>query len=297
MSGRKFTFIVNPNSGRRRGELIYKSVQSVFQRAGFEGDMHLTRYSGHAAELARDLDLNSSSGLIVIGGDGAIHEVVSGLMQRTEPDSVPVGVIPAGTGNAFHQHLNVLDPIAAAHKILNQNVSPLDVIRIQQRGQTFYSVNVIGWGTVTDINQLAEKLRILGPTRYSVAALIFIMKARKRRIRLRMDGEWIEEDFYFVLVCNTKFTGKGMQVAPGADHGDGVLDVILIRKATRWQMLKLFARIFDGSHLGMEIVEFRKVREFCIHQESNDVLTIDGELKAGVPFEAEVLPGALRVFG
>lgn len=289
---------MNPNSGRRRGERIYGRIQSIFQNAGFQTEIHRTQYPGHASELARDLDLKSSSGLIVIGGDGAIHEVVSGLMQREQPDIVPLGVIPAGTGNAFHQHLEGQDPIQSAHKILNQNVASLDVIRVVQEGEIFFSVNVIGWGTVTDINQLAEKMRFLGPVRYSVAALIFILKARKRRVRLRLNGDWSEDGFYFVLGCNTKFTGKGMKVAPDADLGDGAIDVIVVRKASRWQMLQLFASVFDGSHLGMDIVEFRKVQEFEIVQASgDDLLTIDGELKAGVPFQAKVLPGALRVFG
>jgi diacylglycerol kinase (ATP) len=100
----------------------------------------------------------------------------------------------------------------------------------------------------------------------------------------------------FFTACNTKFTGKGMLLAPDAETGDGKVDVVLVRRASRWQMLKMFHKVFDGSHMSLPVVEHYQVRSFSIQPEARDLLNLDGELKGSAPASAEVMPGAVRIF-
>ena len=106
----------------------------------------------------------------------------------------------------------------------------------------------------------------------------------------------IDDEFLFVIACNTKFTGRGMKLAPRAEIGDGKIDVVLVRRASRLQMLKLFSRMYDGSHVSMDCVEYHQVRSLAIESEDCELLDLDGEMKGRAPFHAELLPAALRVF-
>jgi diacylglycerol kinase (ATP) len=87
-----------------------------------------------------------------------------------------------------------------------------------------------------------------------------------------------------------------MKLAPKADAGDGKLDIVLVRRATRLQILKLFKKVFDGSHLSLPCVEYHQVHSFSIEHEGIDCLNIDGELKGSTPVSVDVIPAALRVF-
>jgi sphingosine kinase len=292
-----FTVVVNPRGGTRRGPAILEQVKPIFDASGASLDVHISARAGHAAELARTLNLDGCDGFCVVGGDGTIHEAVGGLLRRDDGASVPLGVLPGGTGNSMLAHLQASDPQEAARRILSGSTQPLDVVRVTQGSDVTYCVNIIGWGAAVDINRMAERLRRLGPPRYAVAAIAQILRARKRRARLVLDDEVLDERFLMVVACNTKFTGAGMQLAPDAEIGDGQLDVIFVRRASRWQMLKLFNSVFDGSHLSLPCVEFRRVSSFRIEPERVDALNLDGEIKGRTPLSGEVMPAALRIFG
>jgi YegS/Rv2252/BmrU family lipid kinase len=296
MAARRYIVIVNPRGGRRRGPAVLERVRPVFAAAGAELEVHVTERPGHAAELAATLDLAASDGLCVVGGDGTVREAVCGLMRRGRPDAVPLGIIPAGTGNAAAEHLGCADPAQAARRIVAGGTRPLDVARVTMGGQVTYSVGIVGWGCAVDINRTAERLRAIGPPRYALAALAHVLRARRRQARVTLDGRVLEDGFLMVVGCNMKFTGRGMRIAPAAEMDDGLLDVILVRQATRMEMLRLLARIFDGSHILMDCVEHHRVHRFAIEPEGQDALNLDGDIAGTTPVAVEVAPGALRVF-
>ena len=296
MVAQRLVVVVNPRGGTQRGLAVLELVKPTFAAARIELDVRVTQRPGHAREIARTLDLSGVDGLCAIGGDGTIHEVADGLMQRGEPISVPLGIIPAGTGNTLAQHLRCKDPLEAARRIVAGETQPLDVVRVTLSDEVIFCVDVVGWGAVSDINATSERLRFLGPSRYGTAALWQILRAKRRRATLILDGQVIDDEFLFVMACNPKFTGSGMKLAPHAEIGDGKLDVVVVRRATRWQMLKLFTKVFDGSHVALEFVEYHQVRSFAIDSQSHDPLDLDGEMKGHTPMSAEVLPSALRIF-
>jgi diacylglycerol kinase (ATP) len=296
MTQRRFALIVNPRGGTRRGLAVLEQVRPLFAAAQATLDVHVTTGAGHAAQLARSLDLAALDGVCLIGGDGTIQEVVDGLLQRREPPAVPLGVIPGGTGNTVLWHLGCDDVQEAARRILAGQTVPIDVARVTMPDQCTHCVNIIGWGAAVDINRVAERLRWLGPPRYRLAAAWHILRARSHHARLVLDGREQEDDFQMVVACNTKFTGKGMRLAPLAELADGKLDVIVVRGASRWQMLRLFQRVFDGSHLTLDCVEYHQVQSFRIETPGREPLNLDGELKGSSPVSVDLLPAALRLF-
>jgi len=293
---KRFVVLVNPRAGTRRGVAVLESVKPVFVAAGAELDVRVTTHAGHAKEIARTVNLEAYDGFCVVGGDGTIHEAVGGLMQQDDPSSTPIGVIPGGTGNSVLQHLECVEPLEAARRIVAGDVKPLDVMRVSTANEVTYCVNIVGWGAIADINVTAERLRALGTPRYTVAALSHVLRAKRHHAKLVLDDKTIEGDFVFVIACNTKFTGKGMQLAPHADISDGKIDVVVAHHASRWQVLKMLNKIYNGSHVSLPCVEYHQVRSFSIKSESRDLLNLDGEMKCATPVSTEIMPGALRVF-
>ena len=291
----RFVVIVNPRAGARRGLAVLDRVALLFGAAGAELHVRVTERPGQAGEIAATVDLSGCDGLCVIGGDGTIHEVVGGLMRRAEAISTPLGIIPGGTGNSVVRHCDCCNVEDAVRRILHGTAEPLDVIRVRMSNGVAYCVNIVGWGGVVDINLTAERLRLLGPPRYSVAALWNILRPKRRFARLVLDEQIIEDDFVFVMGCNTKFTGKDMLLAPQAEIGDGKIDVVVVRNASRREMWQLFNKVFDGSHLSLSFVEYHQVRSYSIESDNHDLLNLDGELKGETPLSAEVIPAALRI--
>lgn len=296
MGKTRFVMVVNPGAGRRQGEKLLEAVRPVFAAADADLDVHVTTHAGHAQDMARTMDLARYSGFCVVGGDGTIHEAVGGLMQRRDPAATPLGIIPGGTGNTVLEHLQCSTSHDAARRIVAGKVLPLDVARVTMGSTITHCANILGWGAVVDINRTAEQLRALGPTRYAVAAISHILRAKRRPAKLILDGQSVEDDFLLIMACNTCFTGKGMKMAPKAHMGDGKIDVVVVRQASRWQMFKLFQCVFDGSHLDLPWVEYHQVRSFRIETDKVDPLNLDGELKGSTPVLAEIIPGALKVF-
>ena len=296
IDAKRFVVVVNPHGGNRRGLSVLESIKPVFEAAGAELDIRVTTHAGHAQELARTLNLEEYDGFCVVGGDGTIHEAVGGLMLQDNPKSIPLGVIPGGTGNSVLQHLECLDPVEAARRIIAGNDQPLDVIRVATDNRVAHCVNIVGWGNVVDINITAEKLRVIGPSRYDVAALLHILRAKRHRATIMLDEKRIEGEFAFVIACNTKYTGKGMLLAPRAELSDGKIDVIVVRRTSRWQLFTLLKKISNGSHISLSCVEYHQVQSFSIASDEPDMLNLDGELKGTTPVSADIIRGALRMF-
>ncbi|NLF68955.1 MAG: diacylglycerol kinase family lipid kinase [Candidatus Anammoximicrobium sp.] len=297
MAAKRYILVVNPQGGTRRGLAVLEQVRPIFAAAGGELEVRVTEHSGHARRIAQESDISRYDGFCTIGGDGTVHEVVSGLMQRSEGPTIPLGLIAGGTGNVLAEHLGCTDPVEAARRVLAGRTSPLDVARVTARDNADYCISLIGWGAVADINRTAERLRIIGRLRYSVAALWHILRARRRRAELTLDDRTCEDDFLLVAACNTRCTGSKMLLAPRAALDDGKIDVVVIRHATRRQMFQMFRRVFDGSHVDLPCVEYHQVRRLSIRADGLEPLDLDGENKGGVPVAVEVLPGAMRVFG
>ncbi|MFQ6674882.1 MAG: diacylglycerol/lipid kinase family protein [Fidelibacterota bacterium] len=293
---KRFMLAVNPSGGIRRSLEILDAVRPVFDEAGMDLKVWETEYAGHAADMIHSMDLGELDGFCIIGGDGTLHELVNGLLTRADGATVPVGCIPGGTGNSFMHHLECLDAVKAARRIVRGNRRPIDVARVTTGDETVYCFNIVGWGIVTDINRMAERIRWLGESRYSVSTLAHIVTLRRRRARVILDDEEWEDEFIFLMGCNTRYTGKGMLLAPRARIGDGLIDVVMIRDARRWELLKMFPKVFDGSHLEFPFVEYRQVRSFSVMPSEDEILNLDGELKGSTPFTVDMVPGAFEVF-
>jgi YegS/Rv2252/BmrU family lipid kinase len=292
---KKFYMVVNPHGGLKKGIKILEKVRPIFEGGGAELTVLETEYAGHAREYANEMDFTGYDGFCAIGGDGTMHEVINGMLKRPDGRKLPIGLVTGGTGNSFMHDLDCLDPEHAAKRILTGRLRPIDIAKVDANGEIIYGFNIVGWGMPTDINFLAEKMRWLGEQRYNVASIIEVMKGKQRLAKLIIDGNIIVGDFGFILGCNTIHTGKGMKMAPLAQLNDGLIDLIIARKASRLKLLMLFPKLFSGGHVGDPLVEYRQVKEFSIIPQEENLLNIDGELIGSTPIHVIVEQGLVNV--
>lgn len=110
----------------------------------------------------------------MIGGDGSIHEVINGLLQRDmkgEP-MIPVGFLPAGSGNSIMLDLGTWSMAEAARRIGRGDVMWTDVVSLTTMGKTVVSYNLIAWGLLGDVGVIAEFFRMLGTARYDIVGVL-----------------------------------------------------------------------------------------------------------------------------
>lgn len=292
---KKYFIIVNPHGGLKKGLGILDKVRPIFENNGHQITILETEFQGHARDYAKEVDFTGYDGFCAIGGDGTMHEIINGMLKRPDKRQLPIGLITGGTGNSFMHDLDCLDPENAAKRILTGRLRPIDIAKVDANGETIYGFNIVGWGMPTDINLTAEKMRWLGGQRYNVASIVEVMKGKQRLAKLIIEGNNVVGDFGFILGCNTIHTGKGMLMAPLAQLNDGLIDLIIARKASRLKLLTLFPKLFRGGHVGDPLVDYRQVKEFSIIPQEDNILNIDGEMIGSTPIHVTVEKGLINV--
>jgi YegS/Rv2252/BmrU family lipid kinase len=293
----KFAIIANPHSGKKESSKILDLVRPVFDSEHSELSILVTAFPGHAEELAGSLDFSIYDGLLVLGGDGTFHEVVNGVLKRADKKTLPIGLLPAGSGNSILHDLSLTDPLVAAKAIIGGRTQFIDVAQIKGDLTLRYSINLIGWGLVTDVGERAETLRWLGPRRYTVSSVIEILRRKTRRANLVLDGKVIVDDFTFVAACNSIHIGKGMKMAPSAKLDDGLIDLVVVRGSiNRQRLFSVLPKLFDGSHIEEPEVAYYQVPSFSLSSETKDNLNIDGEMVGTTPIDVEILKQVIEIF-
>jgi len=292
----KLYLIYNPHGGLKKGKYILKKIKPIFKNAKIDLTILESEYSGHAFDYANTLNFQGYHGLCVIGGDGTMHEVINGMLSRKDNGRIPIGLITGGTGNSFMHDINCLDPVKAAENIIKGRVRAIDIAKVKADNIVYYSFNLVGWGVPTDSNLLAEKLRWMGGLRYSVSGILEVLKGKKRIAKLIFDGKEIETDFTFIIGCNTIHVGKGMKMAPKALVDDGKLDLIIVKKVSRFKLLLLFPKLFNGSHIDSPLVDYVQVNKFSIIPKTKNGLNIDGEMKGFTPAHVKINEEKINIF-
>lgn len=293
---KKLIIIFNPNSGPKPSNKILDLITPILKKNNFELNIITTEYPGHERLIANTIDLYDVSGICIVGGDGTIHQVVNGMLSRKDNVKLPLGIIPAGTGNSFMHDIGILNPEQAVNNIIKEKIRFIDVAKIQMVDKIIFSINIIGWGLVTDINISAEKLRWLGPQRYNITTLLHVFTNKKRLAKLFLNGKEFNQKFSFIIACNTIHTGKGMKIAPKAKLDDGLLDLIVVPETQTLKLLNMFPKIFDGSHVEHEVLKYYQVKEFSLRPNFDESLNLDGEVYGKTPIDVSVLKQALSIY-
>ncbi len=304
--------VVNPKSGGGRTGAMLPDLRATVERTLGEVDVVVTERSGHAIDLAEAAAREGRELVVAVGGDGTFSEVVNGVLRATPPTAptetkARVALIGQGTGGDFRKTLGIehrldryIEAIASGRERL------LDVGKARFRGSDGeverYFVNILsaGMGGLVD-EYVATGSRALGGTAaYFVASTKALLRVRPGNLRCVIDGETVRLRSYMIAVCNGRYFGSGMHVAPMALVDDGKLEVVSMDAPSKLAFAAFSRKIYDGSHLRSRDVRHFTCQRIEMDLENEDArdsfrLDVDGEPLGGLPLSIELVPRAVMM--
>ena len=256
--------------------------------------------AAESSELLRAAIDVGVDAVAVAGGDGTVNLA----LQEVAGTGIPLGIVPAGTGNDFAATLGLreLDVAAAADAIAAGITRDIDLARVtRDDGSTRYFGSVLASGFDSKVNDRANAMRWpRGGSRYNIAILVEFLTLAGIPYDVefeRADGtrEQVHGDLVMATVGNGRTYGGGIPIAPDADPGDGLLDLVLVRPAGRLRLLGLLPKVYRGTHASVPEVSITRVRSVRLASPGVTAYA-DGDPIGALPLTVDVVPGALRIF-
>ena len=291
----RVTVLTNPMAGHGNAPHAAERAITRFQELGIDVVAIVGRDGTHARELAAQAVADGTDAFVVIGGDGVIRLALQ-VLARSD---IPLGIVPAGTGNDHAREfaLPTADPAAAVDVIAAGRTETVDLglIRGPDRSQTWFGT-IAATGFDSLVSDRVNRMRWPhGRMRYNVAMIAEITKLRPLPFRLVFDGQReIVADLTLAAFGNTRSYGGGMLICPNADHSDGMLDVTMVRAGSRTKLIRLFPTVFKGTHIDLDEVTTERARTVTVESPGINAYA-DGDYVCPLPVEISAVPAALKV--
>lgn len=300
--------IVNPASASGRTGRHFDRIARAVRASVGDFECAFTRARGDGVRLARQALASGGKLVVAVGGDGTASEVIDGLTGETGPrdPEAHFGFIPRGTGGDLCRTLGIdPDVDSAARTLASRDVAVLDLGRLELVGPdgapaTRHFANVAGFGVSGEVSALVNRGLKLpsGKLSYMLASARALMSWSDQPVRWRVDGGvWHEERITAISVCNGRYFGGGMKVAPDARMDDGLFDVVVWKAFGMGDFIAKRPMLYDGTHVRLE--NTRVLRARTVEAEPLEGARVridsDGESPGRLPARFTILPGALRI--
>ncbi|MCL2778988.1 MAG: diacylglycerol kinase family lipid kinase [Polyangiaceae bacterium] len=306
--------VVNPRAAGGATAKNFAAMRTAMERALGPVEVAMTHRQGHGTELARDGAIAGHPLVIAVGGDGTLNEVVNGLMAAqqarggSQPITTELGLIAQGTGGDFRKTLS-LDhrPSAYLAAIASGRRRALDVGKFTGGGKiAHYFVNVlsVGMGGLVD-RYVAGASRTLGATAtYFRASARAMVNARLGNVVCKVTRSGVTEEHrirsFMIAICNGRYFGSGMHVAPMANLDDGAFDLVALGATSKVGLALMAAHIYKGTHIQQPGTVHLRGEKFSLELANHDaervyLLDVDGEPLGTLPLFVEVVPKALTL--
>lgn len=295
-SSKRIIVAINPNASFGRGREVGPAVVTTLRGLGHEVTSLIEPDFAQLLDATRVAVREKPDALVVVGGDGMINLGV----QALEGSRVPLGIVPSGTGNDMARGLGIpiddteaaIEALAAA---LQRPARTIDAGAIGFAGGRSRFACILSAGFDALVNERANRMtRPRGRSRYTIALLVELAKLRPIEYTLTLDGVVHRERALLVAVANNLSFGGGMKVAPDARLDDGLFDVVLVRPLGRLAFLRIYPRVFAGTHITDPRVVVHRAASVRVEAEGV-VAYADGERIALLPVDIEMDAGGLRV--
>lgn len=285
---RSFRFLVNPLSGGGSAPEATVPVARILRDAGATVEVTYSPGPVGCAALAREAAA-AGDVVVAVGGDGMLSSVAAAMVES----GGLLGIVPSGRGNDFARMLRIgRDAESVAHVLLEGEPSAVDVIDAGRRvvlGSVYAGVDSRASEIVDRTRRVPRRLQ------YPYAAVRSVLEFAPTRFTVEVDGEQFSEEAYTVVVANSGYYGAGMQIAPAASLTDGLLDIVVVRAASKLRLVRSLPRLYDGSHVDLDEVLCLRGREVRVGSAAPVTAYGDGERLAPLPLTVRVHERALRV--
>ena len=293
--------IGNPMSASATTGDAWKKSVAILEEAGLEVTVTPTQHAAHAIELAQDAAAKGFRKFIAAGGDGTVHEVMTGLLRYADASGADLGdftlaVLPYGTGNDWIRTPGVpADVLEAAKCIVKGNTAKEDVVRLTFENGVFCMANIGGIGLDANICVRTNNLKnrgYKGSILYSLVAPYSIISRKRNPVEIVIDGETVYTGKLFTAVLgNGLYRGGGLrQTLDGGKWDDGLVEVSIQGGVNHIKGFSQMMHIFKGDFAVLPGIISRRFKKMTVKPlgKNADYVELDGEVPGTLPVTVEV---------
>jgi diacylglycerol kinase (ATP) len=292
-------FLVNPASANGKTGKRWPEIGRAAQAAGLRGEAIFSERPGELGDLAREAADEGATLLVVVGGDGTVHEVVNGIAGR---DGIELALIPRGTGWDFARTHKIPKRLGEALRIAKEGqVRSFDLGRATYLAdgsdQTAWFANMASVGMSGAVAAKANSTtKALGAkTSYLLALGAVFARWKNVELRVRVDEEERRGLMEDTIVAVGRYLAGGMMITPDAEPDDELFDVLLIGDVTKTELVRVMPKIYRGTHLPHPKGEVLRGRNVSIEADDPLPIQLDGEQPGTTPVRFEIAPAAIRL--
>lgn len=298
-----FGIVINPTSGRGRGTRMGAATVAALRERGHDVEDLSGESADAARAAARRAVAHGIDALVVVGGDGIVN---LGVNVVAETD-VPLGIVPAGTGNDVARVLglprHVDKAVETMERALADGPRAIDLVSVGPPGYATrkWFVGVLSCGFDAAVNARANRMeRPRGPLKYWLAIVPELSRYRPYGYKVTTDDARWESAGTLVAVGNSSQFGGGFRITPDARLDSGVMQVLVASGLTRRGIARVLPLVKAGRHLANPAVQLFETTEVLIEPVPRlgvpppDAFA-DGEHIGPLPLRARIHPGILRV--
>jgi diacylglycerol kinase (ATP) len=286
-------FIINVKAKNGKSLKTWRKLNKILEKQSIPYRSFFTHYPGHAEVLAKQIAQihgEKALGIIAVGGDGTIHEVVNGLSGFP---SMKIGYIPAGSGNDFARGFRL--PRKSKEALLFILSNFLRDVPLIEVGQCYFPakqssrmfVNSIGAGFDAEVSKYTNETKMkkwFGKFSYVIALIRKSFGYKPVRLKLTVDQiEYKLDNVWFVTVSNHPYYGGGMKISPQAKLNDNQLNITVVNNLSPFKLISLFGSVFFGKHVHLKEVICLSGSSITIHTDSPIPIHTDGEVIGETP--------------
>ena len=304
--------IVNPTSADGGTGRDWPKIRTALEGVFPHMTVTQSHRRGEAAKLVRAALKQGHLDIIAVGGDGTINEAVNGFFENgvaVSPDAV-FGFVSSGSGSDFRRTFGIPSGYEAGIARLKQSrIRRLDVGRVaclSPKGEPVsrYFVNVASFGfsgqLVSRINRARFARLFGGGFARAFHAILALIGWHSQRVRLITNGGYDEiAGIANVAVANGRWFSGGLRVAPQAEPGDGLFDIVVMGGTPRRHILQALRKMRAGKHLSDPAVRLvrasRLVAAPTVDTHGAVTVETDGESAGLLPATFEILPAAINL--
>lgn len=286
----RIALIHNPQAGRGKAPAAARRLRAALAGAGLKPRELLTKGRGHAEELVGQAVDRGAEVVMVVGGDGTVHEAAQALAGR----SACLAPLPAGRCNDFCRSLGLgFDAEALVAAVAAGATRQVDLARVN--GRNYCTVGAVGFDA--EVSRFVDLMKapLWGQPAYIYAVLRTLGRYQPPQVKLTWDDGQYHGPLFLAAVANTPTYGNQIRIVPQALADDGHLDICLVRPVTIFQVMRFLPAVLKGSHGSVPEVSFVRTRKVEIVCDRPMELWADGEPVAASPLKVEILPQALKV--
>jgi len=301
------TVILNPAASSGRGGKLYSRIEAGLTERNIPFTLRQSASRGHAEDLAREAAASGADLILVVGGDGTIHEVANGILKGDGPPP-PIAVVPVGTGNDFFRMVaGKRDVEAVLDSLLEGSERSFDVGHARFGGKDAYFVNLLGVGVDVEVLRRREGFpRLKGLPQYLAALVSALATFRPFSVQVTIHDEAnlgepdvLEDRTILMAMTVGPSVGGGFMLNPDATPYDGLLDLFFVKTLGMLKLARYIPKVIRGTHQGVPELLQRQITAAEVRRTDGEAFffEMDGETMPDPVTEVEVgiCPKVLRV--